>query len=80
MMKVLFKDESRKKHFKYAIPIGAVFTILCVLGCASGMEFKDEEHGGKWDWGDWWCTMFGGMVGQIIQIGIIYVAYILLWK
>lgn len=31
------------KHFGLAIPIGMVFTILCVLGCASGMEFKDRQ-------------------------------------
>jgi hypothetical protein len=72
---ILFTDETRKLHFKYAFPIGLVFTILCVLGCASGMEFKDKEHGGKWDWGDWWCTMLGGMCGQAVQVLMIY----LLW-
>lgn len=75
-MKFLFSDESRKKHFLYAIPIGLVFTLLCVLGCASGMEFKDEQWGGKWDWYDWLCSMLGGFVGQVLQLLII----LLLWK
>ena len=38
------KESNRQKHFLYAIPIGLVFTILCVLGVASGMEFKDKEY------------------------------------
>jgi len=68
---ILFEDETRWKHFWYAIPIGAVFTILCVLGVATGLEFKDKAWGGKWDWKDWICTMLGGMIGQIIQIIVI---------
>ncbi len=65
------KESDRPKHFLYAIPIGLVFTILCVLGVASGLEFKDKEYGNQWDWLDWLATMLGGMVGQLIQIIII---------
>ena len=64
-------ESNRQKHFLYAIPIGLVFTILCVLGVASGMEFKDKEYGNQWDWLDWIATMLGGLVGQLIQIIII---------
>lgn len=64
-------ESNRQKHFLYAIPIGLVFTILCVLGVASGMEFKDKEYGNQWDWLDWTATMLGGLVGQLIQIIII---------
>ena len=32
------------------------------------MEFKDKQWGGKWDWGDWLCTMLGGLVGQAVQV------------
>ena len=62
------KESNRQKHFLYAIPIGLVFTILCVLGVASGMEFKDKQYGHQWDWLDWTATMLGGLVGQLIQI------------
>lgn len=65
------KESDRPKHFLYAIPIGLVFTILCVLGVASGLEFKDKEYGNQWDWLDWSATMLGGMVGQLIQIIVI---------
>ena len=67
MKAILFKDYTRVAHFLCAIPIGLIFTILCVLVCASGMEFKDKQCGGKWDWGDWLCTMLGGLVGQAMQ-------------
>ena len=66
----MFKS-NRDKHFLYAIPIGLVFTILCVLGVASGLEFKDKQYGNQWDWLDWLATMLGGMVGQLLQIIII---------
>ena len=62
---------NRDKHFLYAIPIGLVFTILCVLGVASGLEFKDKQYGNQWDWLDWLATMLGGMVGQLLQIIIL---------
>ena len=75
-MKKLFEDPTRRKHFFYAIPIGAVFTILCVLGVATALEFKDKQWGGKADWKDWLCTMMGGAVGQVIQLLIIWA----IWK
>lgn len=75
-MRTLFTDETRRQHFAYAIPIGVVLTILCVLGVASGMEFKDKQWGGLWDWKDWLCTMLGGLVGQVVQVIIIYAIWI----
>lgn len=72
MKAFLFTDKTRWQHFALAIPIAMVFTILCVLGVATALEFKDKQWGGKWDWQDWLCTMIGGAVGQMIQIFIIY--------
>jgi hypothetical protein len=67
-----FTESNRWKHFVYAIPVGYVFTILCVLGLAPGMEFKDKLWGGKYDWIDWLATMLGGLIGQALQILTIY--------
>ncbi len=64
-------ESNRTKHLLYAIPIGMTLTILAVLGCAFGMEFKDRQHGGRFDWLDIAATMTGGAVGQAIQIIII---------
>lgn len=65
------KESNRRKHLLYAIPIGLVFTILAVLGCAFGMEFKDKQYGNKFDWLDIAATMIGGTIGQLLQIIII---------
>ena len=67
------KESNRQKHLLYAIPIGLVFTILAVLGCAFGMEFKDKEYGDKFDWLDVAATMIGGAIGQLLQIIIIII-------
>lgn len=76
MTKSIFADKTRWQHFAYAIPIGAVLTILCVLGVATALEFKDYQWGGKADWKDWLCTIMGGAVGQVIQLLIVW----LLWR
>ena len=67
------KESNWQKHLLYAIPIGLVFTILAVLGCAFGMEFKDKEYGNKFDWLDIAATMIGGAIGQLLQIIIILI-------
>ena len=67
------KESNRQKHLLYAIPIGLVFTILAVLGCAFGMEFKDKEYGDKFDWLDIAATIIGGAIGQLFQIIIILI-------
>jgi len=69
-------QSNRLNHFKYAIPIGFVFTILCVLGVATGMEFKDKQWGGTFDPLDWLATMLGGLVGQVFQVALIYYVYL----
>lgn len=62
------KESNRIKHLLYAIPIGFIFTVLAVLGCAFGMEFKDKQWGSKFDWLDIAATMIGGFIGQILQV------------
>lgn len=64
-------ESNRQKHLLYGICVGVVFTILAVLGCAFGMEFKDKMYGNKFDWLDIAATMIGGLIGQLLQIGII---------
>ena len=71
----VFKQSNRPKHLLYAIPIGLVFTILAVLGCAFGMEFKDKQYGNKFDWLDIAATMIGGLIGQLLQIIILLIIY-----
>ena len=65
------KESNRIKHLFYAIPIGLVFTILAVLGCAFGMEFKDRQYGNSFEQLDIAATMIGGAIGQVLQIILI---------
>ena len=67
------KESNRPEHLLYAIPIGLIFTIQAVIGCAFGMEFKDREYGNKFDWLDIAATMIGGAIGQLLQIIIILI-------
>lgn len=67
------KESNREKHFLYAIPIGFVFTILCVIGIALGLEFKDKQYGNKFDYLDILATLLGGLIGQILQIVLILI-------
>lgn len=68
-------ESNRDKHLLYAIPIAIAFTILCVLGVATALEFKDKQYGNMFDWLDWLATMIGGIIGQIIQILIFILIY-----
>lgn len=62
------KESNRPKHLLYAIPAAFVGTILFALGLAFGMEFKDKQYGGKFDWLDIAATAIGGIIGQVLQI------------
>lgn len=66
-------ESNRLKHFWFALPIGLFLTILAVIGCAFGMEFKDHQYGNTFDWLDIAATCLGGLVGQIVQIIIILI-------
>lgn len=50
-------------------------TELFVLGLAVGMEFKDKMYGGQFDWLDIAATLLGGIVGQLLQVGLIMALY-----
>lgn len=61
-----FLESNRWKHFLYAIPAGAI-NFWLAIGLALGMEFKDAQHGGKFDWADATCTAAGGFVGAALS-------------
>lgn len=66
-------ESNRKKHLLYAIPAAFIGTILYSTGLAFGMEFKDKQYGGKFDWLDIAATEIGGLVGQTLQIVLILI-------
>lgn len=68
-------ESNRHKHLLYAIPIGFALTMLCVLGVAAGMEYKDRQWGGTFDWLDLAATLAGGAIGQALQLAAIWLAF-----
>ena len=66
-------ESNRMKHFVYAIPCAIIAGIIFVAGLTIGMEFKDYEYGNKFDWLDIAATILGGIIGQIIQILILWI-------
>lgn len=65
-------ESNRDKHLLYAIPAAFIGTILFVLGLAFGMEFKDKQYGNKFDWLDILATVIGGIIGQAVQLLLIW--------
>ena len=68
-----FLQSNRWKHFLGGIIIGLFSqdwycTIYSGLGIASALEFKDKQHGGKWDWIDWTITLIGDIIGYLIRL------------
>ena len=71
------KESNRLKHLLYAIPAAYFGTILFAAGLGVGMEFKDEQHGGAFDWLDLLATLLGGLIGQLLQIVTIFLIIII---
>lgn len=74
-MKVLdwLNESNRWKHLIGGMVLGMLLTVFAAIGAAGGMEFKDKEYGGKWDWIDFGLTVLGGVVGQMIVVVVLLV-------
>lgn len=66
-----FKQSNRWKHLLYGFLVAIIAGFAFTLGCAAGMEFKDKQAGGKWDWIDFSLTVAGGLAGLALRITII---------
>ena len=69
------KESNRPAHVKYGAISSFIGTILFASGLAVGMEFKDYKYGNKFDWLDIAATEIGAVIGQALQIGLIYLIY-----
>lgn len=70
------KESNRWKHLVGGFILGLLLTIISPLTAAGSLEFKDRQWGGKWDWLDFAATCIGGIIGQAIQLTVIYLIYI----
>lgn len=66
-----FKQSNRWKHLLYGFLVSIIAGFAFTLGCAAGMEFKDKQGGGKWDWIDFGLTVAGGLAGLALRLTII---------
>ncbi|WAX09585.1 hypothetical protein BT638P3_00021 [Bacteroides phage BT638P3] len=66
-----FKQSNRWKHLLYGFLVAIIAGFAFTLGCAAGMEFKDKQAGGKWDWTDFGLTVAGGLAGLALRLTII---------
>ena len=70
-------ESNRPLHLKYGIPTALFGTIVFTAGVSVGMGFKDWQNRGKFDWLDVAATMIGGLIGQILQLCIIFIICLL---
>ena len=76
LIKDIINDVSnRRKHFLGGIVCGFLLTIIFATGVAAGMEFKDWQRGGKWDWLDFAATVLGGFIGNLILFLLILLIF-----
>lgn len=66
-----FKQSNRWKHLLYGFLVSIIAGFAFTTGCAAGMEFKDKQAGGKWDWIDFGLTVAGGLAGLALRLTII---------
>lgn len=66
-----FKQSNRWKHLLYGFLVAIIAGFAFTIGCAAGMEFKDKQAGGKWDWIDFGLTVAGGLAGLALRLTII---------
>ena len=57
------KESNRLEHLRYGYITACFLSVLFTIGCAVGMEFKDWQYKGKFDWLDIAATMIGGAIG-----------------
>ena len=77
-------ESNRWKHLIGILIVSLFGTILMGIGCIGGMEFKDVHHyngdsvpfkywdWSPWDWLDCLAGFIGGIIGQAIQLLIVY--------
>ena len=63
-----FKQSNRWKHLVYGFLVSLVAGFAFTCGAAAGMEFKDNQWCGKWDWIDFWLTVAGAWFGLMIRM------------
>ena len=57
------KESSSLDHLRYGYITACYLSVLFATGCAVGMEFKDWQYGGKFDFLNIAATVLGCILG-----------------
>ena len=66
-------QNSRLRHIKYGFYAGLLGTISASIAAGLAAEYKDKQHGDKFDWSDFAATVIGGMFGQAAQLLLLFI-------
>ena len=66
------KNDMRWRHYMWAIFGGLILTIVAVVVYASMQESYQRKMVGRWRWADWLALVGWGMVGQAMQLFVIW--------
>lgn len=82
------KESNRLYHVGigfFAAMVGTIIAAMLVAGAMEGKDCQgDPDNQGKplrqwtwrkWDWKDFFATVIGGVGGQVVQIGIVLLAW-----
>lgn len=67
------KESDRYKHLVGGMIVGFLplqwyAGLYAAFICALVLEYKDNAHGGKWDWIDIGMTVLGGGIGALLTL------------
>ena len=50
------------------LPLNWWAGMYAAIVCGLALEYKDEAHGGEWDWIDFGMTALGGVIGGCLTL------------
>lgn len=70
------KDNTMKwRHYLWAFFGGLFLTVVSVIIYACWHESSNKKTNGQWRWKDWLYMVAFGLLGQAVQVIIIYLNY-----
>lgn len=82
------EDSNRPYHVLIGFVAALFGTIIGAIEVACALEGKDCQGDPmnqnvpfrrwtwrRWDWKDFWATVIGGVLGQVVQVGIILLVW-----
>lgn len=62
------RNHTQWAHFLGGLLSALLFGVGAAVVMAGTAELKDCHWGGRWDWGDFAMTCFGGLIGWFVHL------------